>query len=87
MDILLNRNLTDIKAEYMRLINALRKIGLTPIITTLPMVKLRQQHLNRKQIRQTLLLFNAFLLETYGGGYFIDLWHSFHQREDELCQV
>lgn len=87
LDILLNRNLTDIQAEYMRLINAMKKIGLIPIITTVPMVKLKRQHPNKKLIKQTVLLFNAFLHETYSAGYFIDLWHSFHQREDDLCQV
>lgn len=86
-DILLNRDLTDIQAEYKRLISAMKEIGLIPIITTLPMIKMKDQHPNKKQIKQAVLLFNAFLHDTYHADHFIDLWQFFHKRENDLCQV
>lgn len=90
MDILLNRNLIDIQAEYTRLIDALCKIGIVPIITTLPPIKVSPENENRKQIKQMVLLFNSFLVDRFTGCYqFIDLWKSFHSHSNlnDLYQV
>lgn len=90
MDILLNRNLTDIQAEYTRLIDAICKIGIVPIITTLPPIKVSPKNANRKQVKQMVLLFNIFLVERFSGCYLlIDLWKSFysHSNLTDLYQV
>lgn len=88
MDILLNRDLTDIQAEYARLINAMDEIGMIPIITTLPAIKVSPKNPNRKQIKQMVLLFNNFLVDRFSGSYnFIDLWKSFYPQSNDLYQV
>lgn len=89
LDILIGRNITDIKADYARLIVTMRQIGLIPIITTLPPIKLDQRQLNCKEVQQSLLLFNSFLEETFNhrGFHFIDLWRSFLPVCNNFYQV
>lgn len=88
LDILAGRDITDIQAEYARLIDAMQRIGLIPIITTLPPIKTNPQQLNHKQMAQSLLLLNTYLEETFGGCcYFIDLWRSFIPMSDNFYQV
>lgn len=77
IDILLERDLIDIEAEYARLIKIVYAIGLRPIITTIPNIQINSNNPNEKIIRQTMLLFNNFLMNTYGYGYhFVDLSES-----------
>lgn len=71
IDILLGRDITDIQAEYARLIKAIELIGLKPIITTLPPIRVSPQNPNAKQVYQMLLLFNSFLLNIYNDRYMI----------------
>lgn len=65
VDILLGRDLIDIKAEFARLIKAIEMIGLKPIITTLPPIRVSENNPNVKQTYQMLLLFNDFLMSHY----------------------
>lgn len=68
IDILLGRDIIDIQADFARLIKAIICIGLKPIITTLPPIRLTENHPNSKEIYQTLLIFNNFLLTMYGSN-------------------
>lgn len=78
IDILLNRDLTDIEADYTRLIRSIEILKLKPIITTLPPIKMNPFNKNFKQMYQMLLMLNKYLLETYNDGYLvIDLWSHF----------
>lgn len=81
IDILLERDLIDIEAEYARLIKMIYVIGLQPIITTIPKILINSNNPNEKIIHQTLLLFNNFLMNTYGHGYhFVDLYASLSRQ-------
>lgn len=77
IDILLERELIEIEAEFANLIQIIFKVGLQPIVTTIPHVIVKN-HPDEKIIRQTLMLFNKFLMNTYGNGtyHFIDLYAS-----------
>lgn len=78
IDILLGRNIIDIQADFARLIKAIQIIGLKPIITTLPPIRLADNHPNSKEIYQTLLIFNNFLSTMYGQNHLVvDLCHIF----------
>lgn len=74
IDILLGRDLYDIKSDYKRLIQAIKKRNVLPVITTLPPI----QHTNnkfKKIIYQTVLLFNQFLFDYFHKDFcVIDLW-------------
>lgn len=77
IDILLERDLIDIEAEYARLIKAVVTIGLRPIITTIPKLYTNHNNPNAKIIYQILLLFNNFLMSTFSDAYpVIDLYSS-----------
>lgn len=78
IDILLEHDLVDIETDFAHLIQLIFMIGLQPIVTTIPHVLVNSNHPNEKIIRQTLLLFNNFLMNTYGFGtyLFVDLHAS-----------
>lgn len=76
IDILLERDIVDIIAEYARFIRAILTIGLQPIITTIPYVRMNSNNRNYKPIYQTLLLFNQFLQTQFGDGYLVLNLHS-----------
>ncbi|XP_031626307.1 uncharacterized protein LOC116342729 [Contarinia nasturtii] len=85
IDILLERNIITIMAEYARLIKAITTIGLDVIITTVPNIRINTGKPNYKVIYQTLLLFNQFLMDTYSQGYlFIDLHLQLTKANDKL---
>lgn len=71
IDILLGRDIIDIEADFARLMNAIKFIGLKPIITTLPPIRLAADHPNLKEIYQTLLIFNNFLITMYGPNHML----------------
>lgn len=84
IDILLERELIDIEAEFANLIQIIFNVGLQPIVTTIPHVIVKNNP-NEKIIRQTQLLFNNFLMNTYGYGtyHFIDLYASLFKGKKE----
>lgn len=85
IDILLQRDLIDICAQFARLINAIVTIGLKPIITTIPFLCTNVNDPNNKIIYQILLLFNRFVLSTYGDGYpVIDLYSHFSEHKTKF---
>lgn len=87
IDILLNRDLIDIEAEFTRLIKSIEILELKPIITTLPVMKIDPLNKNAKQMYQLLLMLNKYILETYNDGYLvIDLWPLFKQEGIEQHQ-
>lgn len=65
IDILSGRELFDILADYVRFIRAIEIIGITPIITTLPPIKLSPDHPNAKELYMTLLLFNQYIMNRF----------------------
>lgn len=65
IDILLERELIEIEAEFANLIQIIFKVGLQPIVTTIPHVIVKN-HPDEKIIRQTLMLFNKFLMNNGG---------------------
>lgn len=69
IDILLGRDIIDIQADFARLVRAIEIIGLKPIITTLPPIRLAEDNPNAKEIYQTLLIFNNFLLTMYSAQH------------------
>lgn len=71
IDILLGRDVIDIQADFARLVRAIQVIGLKPIITTLPPIRLPKNHPNTKEIYQTLLIFNNFLITMYGPNHLV----------------
>lgn len=71
IDILLGRDIIDIQADFARLVRAIQVIGLKPIITTLPPIRLPKNHPNAKEIYQALLIFNNFLLTMYGANHLV----------------
>lgn len=75
IDILLNRNLIDIQADYARLVKAIVTIGCLPILTTIPDLQVSKSNPNKKVIKQMVLLFNRFMEDLYLDGYhLIDLY-------------
>lgn len=77
IDILLEEELIDIEVMYARLVKAIDFVGCKPIITTLPDILVSPNNPNQKIIRQMLLLFNRFLVETFGDSFpVIDLYSS-----------
>lgn len=88
IDILLEKDIIDIFAEYARLIKAISMIGLQPIITTIPNIIVNSNYPNKKIIYQMLLLFNQFLLNTYSDGYLLlDLYSHLTECNDKLPTV
>lgn len=87
IDILLEHNIIDIIAQYARLIVSLSALGVQPIITTVPNIRINSGNPNKKIIYQTLLLFNQFLMDTYAFGnqyLFIDLHARLTKAKDKL---
>lgn len=77
IDILMERDIIDIEADYARLVKAIHTIGLQPIITTVPRIRLNSNNPNAKTIIQSHLLFNHFLRDTFGHGFHtIDLYST-----------
>lgn len=68
IDILQERNLTDIQAEYARLVKAITTIGCNAILTTIPTLQI-SHHPNEKVLRQMVLLFNRFVADLSDNGY------------------
>lgn len=82
IDILQGEELVNIQVSYARLVKAIDMIGCQPIITTIPDLRVSPNNPNKKIIRQTLLLLNRFLVETYGDGYpVIDLYSALPRME------
>lgn len=83
IDILLERDIIDIEAEYARLVKAIDMIGCKPVITTIPELRISENNPNKKTIQQTVLLFNRFLMDSFGDGYpVIDLYSSLRKIND-----
>lgn len=75
IDILLLRNLTDIQAEYARLVQAITTIGCVPILTSIPNIVVSPNNPNKKIIRQMVLLLNRFIDDLVANGHhFLDLY-------------
>lgn len=82
IDILLDRNLIDIQAEFARLIKAITTIGCHPILTTIPNLLVSANNPNAKIIRQTVLLFNRFVHDLHDDGYPLIDFYSCLQPAD-----
>lgn len=77
MDILLQRGLLEIQNDYKRLISTLDELQVKPVIFTIPVRRIESDDSVGKQLHQKLLLFNAFLLDTFRDSHIvIDLWQA-----------
>ena len=75
IDILLVRDISDIKTEYIRLVKAIVTIGCFPILTTIPELLVSPNNPNKKIIKQMVLLFNRFVADLCDDKYgSIDLY-------------
>lgn len=77
IDILLDRNLIDIQTDYARLVKAILTIGCRPILTTIPDLLISPNNPNKKIVRQTLLLFNRFVVDLHDDGHPLIDFHSY----------
>lgn len=77
MDILIGRDIYEIKADYKKLLDKLLELKKLPICTTLPPIFITaEEHSIWPQAYQKLLLFNRFVEDLMNGTQlpFINLW-------------
>lgn len=77
IDILLERNITDIQADYVRLISKLENLKIRPIITTIPKIKTNAPNELKQFLSKVLpISVNDFIIHEYCNKYLtIDFWN------------